>query len=52
MHRIFASNDSLMESTVNYRIKLPDNPMYIRRTIYNNRKGGEKYHDVTEVFTV
>ena len=41
-----------MISSVDYRIKIPSNPRYVRRTIFYPRKGYEKDHEVTEIFTV
>ena len=46
LHKLYSNDDSLTPTKVNYRLKLPANPHYVRRTFYKN--DGKTF----DVFTV
>ena len=46
LHKLYSNDDSLINAKVDYRLKLPANPHYVRRTLYKN--DGK----VIDIFTV
>ena len=36
LHKLYSEDDSLVNAKVNYRMKLPPNPHYVRRTLHKN----------------
>lgn len=46
VHKLYADSDELVEAKIDYRLKLPKNPHYVRRTL--KKDDGS----VVDVFTV
>lgn len=46
LHKLYSSNHTNVQAKVDYRMKLPPNPHYVRRSLENNDG------NIVEVFTV